>query len=181
MTSHRLRPLIAGLCIAALTSCASTTGAADQDPPAGSNAKVKADKPKGKSRSSADKTLTFGEAFTWDDGITVKVGPPQSYKPTQYASAPRAASFVAFDVTLVNKTGKPFDPNLLYMTLQSGNRQASQVFDSGKLPDPPSTTLLDGREAKWRVAWGVKAPQDLVMELSPDAGIEHKPAIWATS
>jgi len=71
-------------------------------------------------------------------------------------------------VRIVNGTSENWDPSLFYATLQSGNQEASQVYDSGQLGDSPSTSLLPGREVQFQIAFGVNDPADLVLEVAPD-------------
>ncbi|NNG20984.1 hypothetical protein HJ590_15730 [Naumannella sp. ID2617S] len=55
--------------------------------------------------------------------------------------------------------------------MQSDNEEGSPVFDFGKLPTPPQTKVLSGREVKFKVAFGVADPNDVVMQVRP--GFEH--------
>ncbi len=59
------------------------------------------------------------------------------------------------------------------MTLQSGNQEASQVYDSQQLGDSPTATLLPGREVEYSIAFGVNDPADLVMEVAPDLSYQN--------
>lgn len=158
-----------------LAGCGGTSGEATSDAPKGSNADKGATK---KAQKPEAKNPKFGGAFTWKDGLALTVSKPQKFTPSEYAAADKANGYVMFEIRLVNKTGKPYDPSLLYATLQSGNEEAEQVFDSEKLGDDPTTKLLDGRELKYKIAFGVKDPGDLVMEISPDAGLDYKGAIF---
>ena len=78
----------------------------------------------------------------------------------------------------MNKTGKPWDPSLISATVQSSNKEGEQVYDSEKLGDEPSTKLLKGREVKFKIAFGVADPKDLVLEIAPD--FEHESAIFTS-
>jgi hypothetical protein len=116
-----------------------------------------------------DGVAAFGSAFAWKDGLSMTVSKPATYKPSKYAATGKQfTQFVVFDVVLVNKTGAPWDPAMIYATLQSANQEGDQVFDSSQLPPAPSTKLLDGREAKFKMAFGVADPADLVLEIRPD-------------
>lgn len=84
---------------------------------------------------------------------------------------------VKFTVTIVNNTGDTFEPSMFSATVQSGNREGDQIFDSANgLEGSPHTTLLDGREAQFVIGFGVDDPEDLVMEASPSW--EHDSAIY---
>ena len=126
-----------------------------------------------------DVELKFGETFTWEDGLSVMVGKPVKVSRSEWASGGENSKYIlAFPVTLVNKTGKRFDPTGFSSTLQSGNEEGDPVFDTEKgLNDTPTTTLLNGREAKFKLAYGVNSKTDIVLEVSPDFG-EHTSVIY---
>jgi hypothetical protein len=120
--------------------------------------------------SDEDTELKFGESATFDDGLVINVSKPKVFKPSEYAAFDKAKAYVKFTITVVNRTGKTFDPTGVYATVQSANEEASTVFDSDKnIGGGPSTKLLKNREAKWVIGFGVQNPKDLVMEISPGA------------
>lgn len=179
-----MRRALAALSVAALllAGCASTEGKADEDPPSGTNADTEAAEPADTETSEAADPgqLSFGQAYTYEDGLTVKVSEPRPFEPGESAAA-KPGPAVVFTVVVVNKTGKPFDATLFYITLQSGNEEAPEIFDSEKgIEGSPSTKVLDGREAKWKIAYNVKDPADLVLEVQPDAGVEYASVIYVS-
>jgi hypothetical protein len=112
-------------------------------------------------------TLAFGKAYTWDDGITVTVGKPMSFRPSEYAAVEKGKRYVKFTVTVVNKSNKPVDLGLTYISVQSKNEEADEVFDSGSgLKGPPDTKVLKGRVSEFDVGFGVADPKDVVMEIA---------------
>lgn len=117
-----------------------------------------------------DGTASFGEAYTWQDGLSVTIGAPEPYTPGDYAVGHEAGqSAVSFQITIVNGSETPFDPILASISAQSGNTEASQIFDSGQgMEGSPSTKILAGRETTYKVAFSVSDPDDLVVEFSPD-------------
>ncbi len=124
-----------------------------------------------------DMVAAFGKAFTWADGLAVTIGAPKPYTPGEYAAGTdKYKKFVSFEVRVVNKTGKAWDPSLLHTTVQSDNEEGDEVFDSDRLGESPRTKLLNGREAKFTVAYGVANTQDLVMEVTPD--FEHESVLF---
>ena len=146
---------------------AGETGMLDDDAEAGASEAAEVD----------DGVASFGEAFTYDDGLSVTVGKPTTYQASVWAwASDRYLDFVAFEVFVVNKTGGVWDPGLFYVTVQSDNEEGDQVYDSEKLKSAPTTKLLNGREAKFTVAFGVANPKDLVMEVTPD--FEHEAALF---
>lgn len=115
-----------------------------------------------------DAAAKFGAAYTYKDGISVTVSAPKPYKPSEYAAgAEKYKSFVSFEVRLVNKTGSSWDPSVFSATVQSNNEEGEQVFDEGT-EGAPDTKLLNGREVKFTIAYGVANPKDIVMEVNPD-------------
>jgi hypothetical protein len=54
-------------------------------------------------------------------------------------------------VTVENKSTKPLDRGLAYISVQSGNKAASEVFDSlSGLRGPPNTKVLKSRDRSLR-------------------------------
>ena len=128
---------------------------------------------------SVPSVLPFGDTFTYEDGLVLTVGPPEPFEPTEYAVVEGAKAYVVFEVRVVNGTDAPFDPSATYATVQSGNQEATEIFDSGEpnhLEGPPQTSLLPGREAVWRAGFGVADPADIVLEITPS--FEHESAIF---
>lgn len=113
----------------------------------------------------------------WQDGLAVTVGAPKPFKPSESAAGTeKSTRFVAFEIRVVNKTGRAWDPVTFHTSVQSNNEEADEVFDSEQLKDAPQTKVLSGREAKFTVAYGVANVQDLVMEVTPD--YEHDPVLF---
>lgn len=168
-----------------LAGCAGTSGEQDSEPPAGTNsseeneAEPAVDEEEPEAEPVDPGTLAFGDAFTYEDGLTVTVGKPSSFKPSEYAFTEEAPAYVAFEVTVVNKTGAPFDPGMISSSMQSGNTEAEEVFDSENgFSGSPDTKILDGRESKFKIGYGVSDPKDLVLELSPSW--EHESIIYTS-
>jgi hypothetical protein len=126
----------------------------------------------------ADATsLAFGDTWEWTDGLSVVVDVPKIYTPGPYAADDPAAHYISFRITLTNKTGKRFDPNLVMISLTSGKTDVSEstVYDD-TVGNSPSTVLLNGRSVTWKVAYGVPSTHGLVLELTPD--FEYDPAVY---
>lgn len=167
-----------------VAGCSSAGGAANSSPPTGSNApsvsSSEAAPAASETTKADDGTVAFGTAFTWEDGLTATVSKPKAYKPSETAAGVKGKKHVVVTVTLVNKTGKTFDPSLVTMTMQSGDDEASEIYDTGNgIEGSPSTKLLNGRQAKFKAAFSVANPADLVLELAPD--FEHDSALWTTA
>lgn len=122
--------------------------------------------------------LPFGEAFTYVDGIQVSVDGPTPMTSGEWAS-PDNTKGSAFAVTIVNDSEVPFDPSMAYLTVQSGNTEAEEIYDSeAGFGGSPETTLLPGREASYEVAFATSDPNDIVLEISPS--FEHIAALYST-
>ncbi len=114
-----------------------------------------------------DDTHEFGETATYPNGLSISVSEPTAYTPSEYAFGHEGySSSVQFTVKIVNKTGSRFDPSMVYMSMQSGNTEGEEIFDDENGFDgAPSTTVLDGRETTFPVAFGVDDRDDLVLEV----------------
>lgn len=151
----------------------------DASPPAGTN--NPSGSPSSEQTEPGDGQLKFGKSFTWDDGITITVSKPKVFTPSQYSKIKGAKTHVRFDVTVVNKSDNTLDLTLAYITLQSNNQEAEQVFDSAKgLKGSPSTKLLKGREAKWAVGFGVVNANDLVMDVALQDDFSRQGIVYTT-
>lgn len=123
------------------------------------------------------KNPKFGQTYTWENGLAVTVSTPKPFKPSEYAAAEKATAYLEWTVTIVNGTKDNYDPSLFSTTLQSANTEASEVFDmENGFEGSPSTTLLPGRESKFKIGYGVQDPKDLVLEVTP--GFEYESAIF---
>lgn len=161
MTRRFLIAFIASMAI--LSGC--TAGSVDNDPPKGSNASTDEEKKAAEEPEPAPDPK-FGQTFTYDDQLSVNVSVPKDFKPGQDAYIEKEwPRFVQFEVTIVNGTKKKIDPSGIYLSLQSNDVEAEEVFDTG-FEGPPSTTLLAGRQARYKVAFGVDNPDDLVMDFT---------------
>lgn len=175
--------LAPALAVLLLAGCGGTTGTASGETPRGTNAPsssetnewddvpVVSDSPS--AEDSGNDTTPLGETFEWEDHLSVTVSKPKAYKPSEYAATEDADHYVVMTVRIVNETGKPFDVNSFYTSVQSGNEEASEVFDSDKgLEGSPSTKLLDGREVEFEIGYGVSDTKDLVVQVTPSYDYE---------
>lgn len=167
--------LIALLC----SACLDTTGGnADDNPPAGENRPPSTAPTDG--GQPEQETLEFGKSHTWDDGITLTVAKPKKFKPGEYAAAEKAKGYLKFTVTVVNKSDKPLDLGLTYITVQSSNKEAEPVFDAENgLGSTPDTKVLKGRESEFAVGFGVADTKDVVMEVALQDDFERPSLLYA--
>jgi hypothetical protein len=111
--------------------------------------------------------LAFGKSYTWRDGVSVTVGRPMKFKPSAYAVVEKSKRYLKFTVTVVNKSNKPIDLGLTYISVKSGSEEAREVFDSiSGLRGPPVAKVLKGRESEFDAGFGVADPKDLVLEIA---------------
>lgn len=117
---------------------------------------------------SADERPTFGDTYTYDDGLAVSMSQPEEFSAGETAAGAEGFdTFVQMEVTLENATGADFDPNLTHISASSGGEEASAVFDSTQgLEGPPTTTLLDGQSTTYTIGFGVADADDLTVEFS---------------
>ncbi|BAK36877.1 hypothetical protein MLP_38630 [Microlunatus phosphovorus NM-1] len=179
-----LRLAVLVVAIFSCAACLATTGgSADENPPAGVNkpASDSSDEPSEPEESAGSQELSFGKSYTWDDGLTITIGKPSKFKPSDYAEVDGAKAYRRFTITVVNKTSGPIDLAVTYITMQSNNKEAEQVFDSEKgLEGSPSTKLLKGRESEWDIGFGVANPDDMVMEIAINDNFERPSIIYTT-
>ena len=99
--------------------------------------------------------------------MSVTVGRPTKFKTSAYAVVDKSKRYLKFTVTVVNKSNKPIDLGLTYISVQSGNEEAREVFDSiSCLRGPPVTKVSKGRESEFDAGFGVADPKDLMLEIA---------------
>lgn len=125
----------------------------------------------------------FGQTFTYPIGVAITISRPAAYKPSNSSTVSSKASPVAFTVLIKNGSEEIYDPSFFSTSAQSGDTEAEEIFDSANNVDgSPSTKLLPGRSVKFRIAYAVEAPSDIVMEVNPgfiDEDLEN--TIFTTS
>ncbi len=119
----------------------------------------------------------FGDTYTYPSGLSVKVGKPEEFTPSEYALKGEG-THLKFDITLTNETGEEYDPVLFYASASSGDEESEQIFDGETLGDMPSTTILEGKKAKFSVGFSVLDPADITMEISPSFSFEEGSVIF---
>lgn len=175
----------------ALAAAALTLGACSGIPASESAATSGANRPSASSESptssapepapeeTGPEVLAFGKTVTYDNGVSLTVTKDGTFTPSEYAVVEGAEAYVKFTVTVVNGSDKPFDPVLIYATVQSTNVEAEAVFDMDNgLEGPSSTQVLPGRETTFPIGFGVADPKDIVMEIAP--GFEYGSTIFTT-
>jgi hypothetical protein len=121
----------------------------------------------------------FGDTYSYDDGVSITVAAPEEFDPSATAAFDAAPSYVRFTVTLANDGTESFDASMAFASAQSGNHEASEVFDSEQgLEGAPYTSVLTGRSVSWDIGFGVDDPEDVVLQISPSWG--HEPAVFVS-
>jgi hypothetical protein len=166
-----------------LTGCGTTTKEADPT----KSALVQGTNHPSTTRSAASATATpsptgagprkFGSRFNYEDGLVVMVAKPVRFQPSEYAAVQKAPAYLSFKITIINGTGKRFDPVLFRVSVQSNDAEADAVFDmANDLKGPPSTVVLPKRQSSFKVGFGVQNPKDLVVQVTP--GFEYSEAVF---
>ncbi|WP_205326545.1 hypothetical protein [Glycomyces sp. YM15] len=128
----------------------------------------------------APATGAFGDTVTYDDGISVTVAPPVEFSPSGTAAFEESPSYVRFSITVVNDGDQALDLTFFTNSAQSGQSEASEVFDSEQgLEGPPYTSLQPGRSVTWDSGFGVEDPNDIVLQLSPSW--DHEEAVFTSN
>lgn len=175
--------------LAVLTGCsAGTEGKAVESVPTGSNATPAAsDAPMAEealptetqTTEPQDETVKFGKSYTWENGVSATISAPKTLSRTggSGVGGEKFKSAVSFTITIVNKSGKAFEPSVATVSVQSGDLEGDEIFDSAEgFEGSPSTKVLNGRQTKYKVGFGVSNPKDVIVEFSP--GFEYNSAIW---
>lgn len=126
-----------------------------------------------------DFIVAFGETFTWEDGVALRVDPPAPYQLSEYAT-PTTGQAMNFQVTVVNGSDLPLDVTSIYPNVTSGNVTAEWVIDVGTgAAGPPQTPVLPGAEVTFPQVFDIVDPSYIVMELQPS--YEHTPPLLVTN
>ncbi|XNY99708.1 hypothetical protein ACL90Y_08025 [Micrococcus luteus] len=113
---------------------------------------------------------TFGDTYTWNDGVAVAVGQPQRFTPSASAfvedEALRAQAY-SFDVTVENGSGEPIDSMETSLQASSGGEQSGMVYDSAAGLDTPTVSIQPGKSLNFKVVFTLKDPADINMDVAP--------------
>lgn len=93
----------------------------------------------------------FGATYKYDDGVTVQVTKPESFKPSASAYLDGKGKPVKVTITITNGSKEAFDPTLANLVLQDGDTQAGTVTDTEKKVGgfAPQVKLQPGKSIKW--------------------------------
>jgi hypothetical protein len=169
--------------VALLSACGTAAAPGTSAPTAGSNRPATASEAPAEvptpdvTTADPNEPVAFGSTKTYSDGLQVTVSKGKSFKPGEYAASEKANAYVRYTITIVNGTGKIFDPSMFSASLQSANVEGAQVFDSENgIGGGPETKLLKGRESKFSIGFGVSDLKDVVLEVTPS--FEHESVLF---
>jgi hypothetical protein len=122
-------------------------------------------------------TVSFGEPHQFDDGVVIRVGEPQQFRPSEGATTGGEPDYVRLRVRLTNGTEKRMSTDQVSVTVESGDGQAGDVIDERKgLTGPPSQVVRPGETATWALGFGVLDPEDVTVDVQ--VGMERDPVAF---
>ncbi|MBO0907075.1 hypothetical protein [Arthrobacter sunyaminii] len=134
-----------------------------------------------KSKDLQDELAAFGEEWTYEDGLTVKVSYLGGATASQYASGAEATGgqLRLFEVSITNNSGEIFDPAMFNASVNYGaeGTAGKRVFDTGSgLEGQFQGKILPGGTQTVKMGYAVPndAPLDLLVTTSPSWDHEEK-------
>ncbi|MCT2007864.1 hypothetical protein M3C74_07085 [Micrococcus lylae] len=122
---------------------------------------------------------TFGDTYTWHNGLAVTVGQPQPFTPSEWASIENEdGQHHMFDVSVVNGTSEAHDAFEISLQASSGGEQSGMIFDTDNRIDVPTVSIQPGKTLNFKVAFTLKDPSDINMDVSP--GWDYESVNFAT-
>ncbi|HSK61745.1 MAG TPA: hypothetical protein VK935_22105 [Actinomycetospora sp.] len=121
----------------------------------------------------ATSAVSFGQTFSYADGLAVTVDAPTTYDPSSYAAGNTNPYAYSVTVRVTNNTGAAFDPTLLQVMMTTGGAPASQIFD-GESGLPPQSQLQPGRSLTYEVAFSTTADSgEAQVDVVPSFSHDH--------
>lgn len=121
----------------------------------------------------APENMPFGNAVTYEDGMSISVSTPSPYTPSEYAAGNDYPTNLSFTITVTNGTGANVDA-YAYVQVTSGGTSGSQIFDLNT--SYPTGVILPGQSLSWVENWSVADPNAIVLSVAP--GFEYTDAIF---
>lgn len=117
---------------------------------------------------------TYGQSFTYDNGLVVEVKKPVGFVPSEFADGVEGVEGdpVKIRVNIINGTSGEFVPDTVGVTLVSGGEQATQILDPGSNIELTGPTRPLGRAdvVAFDLAFLVQDPEDVTVTLTPSLG-----------
>lgn len=122
----------------------------------------------------------LGQAFTWENDVTMTVGAPKPFKPSQYAARDgKFPTAVAFVVKLTNGGTEALEPGMAHCSGISGGEAMGGVFDSEKgFEGEPTGRVLPGKSVSYKLGFEVKAVGDIQLTCAP--GFDFADVTWTS-
>ncbi|WP_026926150.1 hypothetical protein [Granulicoccus phenolivorans] len=113
----------------------------------------------------------FGQTTTWENGLQVSIGQPQTFEPTGGSGGGKFTDRIVLEVRVTNGTGQPYAPSKLAITAQSGSGNGEPITDPGQGVAQPAEDIPAGGEVTYKVAFGVENRADLLIVVDPGDGL----------
>ena len=160
----------------ALTGCSTnTTPVADTSASAATS--VESAKPATDAAKKKNTIKAFGAVSTYDDGVSISVGAPTEFIPTDtHAGGTPGLKAYQFQLVITNNSSEPIDP-FTYSMVSSGGVDAAAIFDSeAGLKGASTTTILPGQTIKWNEGFSLSDPEKITFSVSP--GSRYKNSVF---
>jgi hypothetical protein len=119
-------------------------------------------------------SVAFGEAYRYEDGLTLTISGPEEFTPSPKAKTGGEGNFVKFTLQVDNGTAKKFKPASVTVTVTSGGGQAGDVLDKKQgMTLAPGKPVKPGGQISWVQGFGVIDPQDVAVVV--EAGMDRAP------
>lgn len=128
--------------------------------------------------SSGPQTATFGNSFTYKDGVTVGVVRPLPFFPSETAAGftPGQKALV-FHITVTNGGTGTYDPSTFQAVAQADGAQGESVFDSAKgIGGSPSALVLPGKSISWDEVFSFPSTNEVALQVTP--GYEYQTNVF---
>lgn len=177
MRPMRLGVLLAAALTLSLTACGNRPTVNDgfvRDA-SGAEATLRPQQPAAPTTTAAKPPPTWGQRYTWDDGLAIEVTSPAPCKPGKYAAPTGIKRAVKFTVMIINGSKEPISAALLSGgDAQFAGRKAEMVFDTDgpcRAGGLESATVLPGKTYSYDVAYAVDlAPGEMQLSFEPHFG-----------
>lgn len=114
---------------------------------------------------------TFGESYTYADGLVVEVKKPSKFVPSEQAEGLEGVEGEAVKVriSIINGTDLEYVPNTLGVTLVSGGVEATQIIDPASRVEltGPNRPVNSAGVVVFDLAFVVQDTEDLTLTLTP--------------
>ena len=116
-----------------------------------------------------DGNPTFGDTYTWPDGLSITISQPEEFTPSEYMGDIydlEAGTPIKFIVTATNGTDTDLEAFGIDTQMSSGGKQSEAIFDSEAGIDMPTVTILPGNSLEWNIGFIVADPSNMQLSVS---------------